>query len=114
MATCDCSMDGPGEWHDAADRAHRSRAAPTRRSQHEVVQPRIALAGQPVQRAGARRRGLTTCAADSYRTETMVSCLALASSRVVSGGKLRCTCNCEDERTRHAQPSGARFVVEHD
>lgn len=54
---------------------------------------------------GARRRDLTTCAADSYRTETKVSCVAIASSQVASARKLRCTCNCEEQRTRHPEAS---------
>jgi hypothetical protein len=110
MATCSCSMNGSGDWHAAADRARcSSRAAATRRSKQEVVQPRITFVGQSMQRAGARRGGLTTYAADSYRTETKVSCVAIPSSQVASAGKLRCACNCEDQRTRRAPwVSGAR------
>lgn len=109
MATCSCSMNGPGDWDAAADRTcGSSRAAATRRSKQEVAQPRIMFVGQPLQWAGARRRGLTTCAADSYRTEAKVSCVAIASSRVASARKLRCACNCEDQRTRRAPGSPAR------
>lgn len=120
MATCSCSMNGSGDWHAAADRARcSSRAAATRRPRQEVVQPRIMFVGQPLQRAGARCRGLTTCAADSYRTETKVSCVAIASSRVPSTRKLRCACNCEDQRTRRAPSARSssrilpRFAVPH-
>ena len=109
MATCSCSMNESGDWHAAADRARcSSRAAATRRSKQEVVQPRITFVRQPLPRAGARCRGLTTCAADSYRTETKVSCVAIASSRVPSARKLRCACNCEDQRTRRAPRPRAR------
>lgn len=71
----------------------------------KLCKPRIALVRDALQRTGARPRGLTTCAADSYRTETKVSCVAIASSRVACARKLRCTCNCEAQRTRHPEPA---------
>jgi hypothetical protein len=80
----------------------------------KLCKPRIALLRDALQRTGARPRGLTTCAADSYRTETKVSCVAIASSRVACARKLRCTCNCEARRTRHPEASAPIVVVEHD
>ena len=87
MATCSCSVNGAGGRHDAADRAaarHAPRQCGDRNRKSCNRESRSW--GHALQRAGERPRDLTTCTADSYRAETKVSCVALASSRVTKGG----------------------------